>query len=249
MTSRRTVFLACLGLLWACGPEPLSGLGEGASDWIEKPTIVTIPTTVEGSPTLAAVAGVVWYNNNLTPVPGTSPAEVISGVFARSSPSDRFAQATPAEIAAALPEVAFPNLVPPEVKYITSQLVYDRSTGRLASDQVAAFGLWNVEPYTRSRSVGQVGVIDVTIDGAGADLIESGAADLTCGRFSTYAGECAESDVAGTPAWRFSDETGYTLIWYGGDYRYGLFLRIGTNPDFLAEVASSFRPLAALVGG
>ena len=241
--------LTLLALLVACGPEPLAGLGGGASDWIGEPTVPTVATTIGEEPTLIPVVQVEWYNDNLTPVPGTSPAEVIAGVFARSSPTDRFAQATPAEIAAALPELAFPSRVPPEVRFITSQLVYDRSTGQLATDQVAAFGLWNVEPYTQSRSVGQVGVINVVLDVAGADLIDSGAADLTCGRFASYAGECAETELGGLPAWEFTDETGSTLIWYEGDYRYEFFLRVGTDPELLPEVAASFRPLTTLANG
>ena len=244
----RTASLVACFLLAACGPDPLSGLGEGASEWIGEPTVSTLPLEEDEGPTLSSIGGVEWYNEDLTPVPGTSPGEVIAGVFARSSPSDRFAQATPAEMAAALPDMVFPSQLPPEVDFITSQLVYDRATGQLAEDQVAAFGLWIVEPYTQSRSVGQQGIYNVVYDPAGADLIESNAADLTCGRFSAYPGACEESDLDGLPAWLLTDQTGLTLVWYQGDFRYEMFVRIGVPEEIIYQVAGSARPLSSIVG-
>ena len=234
--------------LAACGPDPLTGVGEGASEWIGEPTVPTVPVDASSGSELPLTRNVDWYNENLSEVPGTTPSEIIAGVFARSSPQDRFAQATPAEIAAAVPDIWFPAALPPDVKYITSQLVYDRSTGQLAADQVAAFGLWVVEPYTRSRSVGQRGILTVVADPAGADLIESGAGDVSCARYTSFGGECLQIEVDEQPGWSLSDQTGSTLVWFNGDLRYELFLRVGVEPELALEVAESSRPLQNLIG-
>jgi hypothetical protein len=247
--SRTAGFLlaACTALA-ACGPDPLASVGEGASDWIGEPTVPTVAVDVNTGSELTLTRNVDWYNEDLSEVPGTTPTEIIAGVFARSSPQDRFAQATPAEIAAALPDIWFPAALPPDVKYVTSQLVYDRSTGQLAADQVAAFGLWIVEPYTRSRSVGQQGILTVVADPAGADLIESGAGDISCARYTSFAGDCVQIEVDDGPAWSLSDQTGSTVVWFNGDFRYELFLRVGVDPELAPDVAESSRPLANLTG-
>lgn len=245
--STRLALIWCL-VLTACGPNPLAGVGEGASEWISEPTIPTAPIDENSGSALTPTRNADWYNESLSEVPGTTPSEIIAGVFARSSPQDRFAQATPAEIAAALPEIWFPAALPPDVKYITSQLVYDRSTGQLAADQVAAFGLWIVEPYTRSRSVGQQGILTVVADPEGADLVESGVGDVSCARYTSFGGDCEQVEVSETPGWRLSDQTGSTLVWYIGDLRYELFLRIGVDPELTLEVAESSRPLQNLIG-
>jgi hypothetical protein len=232
--------------LLACGPDPLAQVGEGSSEWIQDPTVTTVVSPEEGGLALAPVVGSDWFNNDLAPVGGTSPAEIISGVYARANPSDPFVQATPAEIAIALPGVVFPSLAPPEVRYITSQLVYDLSDITLASDQVAAFGLWTVEPYTRSRSVGQQGVFTVVADDEGLAAMASGNADTSCARFLDQNVECAVNEVASRPAWELRDQLGTTLVWYGDAYRYELFLRSGVAPDLAIEMAESVRPLDSL---
>jgi hypothetical protein len=243
------IVLAGLALaLLACGPEPLAGIGQGASDWIGEPTVSTTPPTTDPGPALVPVGAATWYNESLTPVPGNTPTEVIAGVYARSSADDRFAQATPAEISTALPGIVFPSELPPDVEYITSQLVFDRTTGTLSTDQVAAFGFWVMEPYTQSRSVGQHGILDVAHDPQGSDLIEAGSADTSCGRFPSHEGECEETEVGTAPAWILSNQTGRTLIWYGGDYRYELFIRAGLDPSLLGAMAESALPLQSLAG-
>jgi hypothetical protein len=243
------IVLACLALaLSACGPEPLAGIGQGASDWIGEPTVSTTPPTTDPGPALVPVGAVTWYNESLTPVPGNTPTEVIAGVYARSSPDDRFAQATPAEISTALPGIAFPSRLPPDVEYITSQLVFDRTTGTLSADLVAAFGLWVVEPYTQSRSVGQHAILDVAFDPQGSELIQAGSADTSCGRFPSHEGECEQTEVGTAPAWILSDRAGNTLVWYEGDYRYELFIRVGVDPTLLGAMAESALPLESLAG-
>lgn len=209
--------------------------------------MVTVTSTQVGGSALAPVIGSDWFNNNLAPVGGTSPAEIISGVYARANASDPFVQATPAEIAIALPGVVFPSLTPPEVRYITSQLVYDLNNLTLAADQVAAFGLWTVEPYTRSRSVGQQGVLTVIPDDEGLAAVASGTADTSCARYIDQNVECTVQEVGTSPAWELTDQLGVTLVWYGDSYRYELFLRSGIAPNLAIEMADSARPLGSLV--
>jgi len=235
-------------LVTACGPDPLAHVGAGSSEWIQEPTVVTVASTQAGGSALAPVVGSDWFNNDLPPVGGTSPSEIISGVYARANTSDPYVQATPAEIAIALPGVLFPSLTPPEVRYITSQLVYDLNNTTLAEDQVAAFGLWTVEPYTRSRSVGQQGVFTVISDDEGLAAIASGTADTSCARYIDQELECSVREVGTSPAWELSDRLGTTLVWYGDSYRYELFLRSGVTPGLAIEMANSARPLSSLVG-
>lgn len=223
-------------------------MGEGSSDWIQEPTVVTVAPTQAGGSALAPVVGSDWFNNDLAPVGGTSPAEIISGVYTRASPSDPFVQATPAEIAIALPGVVFPSLTPPEVRYITSQLVYNLNNITLADDQVAAFGLWTVEPYTRSRSVGQQGVFTVIPDDEGLAAVASGTADTSCARYIDQNVACSVQEVDNSPAWELTDQLGTTLVWYGDAYRYELFLRPGIEPSLAIEMADSARPLSSLAG-
>lgn len=234
-----------MAVLVACGDDPFAHVGEGASRWIGRPTVTTTATTLAG-PGLAPISRIDWFNQDLAPVGGTTPAEIISGVYTRASPSDPFVQATPEEIALALPGLEFPSLLPPEVRYVTSQLVYDLNTVTLASEEVAAFGLWRVEPYTRSRSVGQQGVLTVVSDQEGIAALASGTADTSCGRYVDRNAECAVTTVGDRPAWELSDPAGTTLVWYGDSYRYELFLRAGVGPDLAVEIAESARPLETL---
>ncbi|MGH8925945.1 MAG: hypothetical protein ACRDWA_15110 [Acidimicrobiia bacterium] len=236
------VGLAVIG----CGEAPLAGVGGHSSDWIGEPTLATSETTAADGPSLSSVHRTEWWNGDLVPVGGTTPAEIIAGVYTRARSSDPYVQATPAEIAAALPGVEFPSQVPPEVRFITSQLVYDLSQLTLATDQVAAFGLWSVEPYTRSRSVGQQAVLTVVNDPEGLAAIASGMADTSCARYIDRQAQCSVVTVGEHPAWELANNLGLTLIWFSETYRYELFLRSGVNPSLASEMAESARPLSAL---
>lgn len=242
---RFPALIVCL-LVAACGEAPLSGVGGHSSEWIGEPTLASTETTASHGPSLASVHRTEWFNGDLAPVGGTTPAEIIAGVYTRARSSDPFVQATPAEIALALPGIEFPSQVPPEVRYITSQLVYDLSQLTLARDQVAAFGLWSVEPYTRSRSVGQQAVLTVVNDPEGLAAIASGMADTSCARYIDRQAQCAVATVKDLPAWELADNLGVTLIWFSETYRYELFLRSGVNRTLAREMAESSRPLSAL---
>lgn len=240
------LFASLFLVLAACGEAPLSGVGGRSSEWIGEPTLATTDTTASNGPTLASVHRTEWFNGDLAPVGGTTPAEIIAGVYTRARSSDPFVQATPAEIALAIPGVEFPSQVPPEVRFITSQLVYDLSQLTLAIDQVAAFGLWSVEPYTRSRSVGQQAVWTVVNDPEGLAAIASGMADTSCARYIDRQAQCAVQTVNDRPAWELTDNLGVTLIWFSDTYRYELFLRSGVNRSLALEMAESARLLSAL---
>lgn len=243
---KRSLLLVLVAGVLACGDTPFGDVGGGASDWIGEPTLVSAATTAADAPALVPVRRVDWFNGDLPPVAGTTSAEIISGVYARAQPSDPFVQATPAEISLALPGIEFPSQVPPEVRYVTSQLVYDLAQISLSSEQVAAFGLWSVEPYTRSRSVGQQGVLTVINDPEGLAALASGTADTSCARFIDRQAECAVTSVEGSPAWELTDRLGVSLIWYSATYRYELFLRSGVNSGWAVPMADSARPLDAV---
>lgn len=245
---KRSLLLLLAVFAFACGDTPLGDVGGGASDWIGEPTLPSTATTQSEGPALVPTRRVEWFSGDLAPVAGTTSAEIISSVYARARSSDPFVQATPAEIALALPGIEFPGEVPPEVRYVTSQLVYDLAQITLSSEQVAAFGLWSVEPYTRSRSVGQQGVLTVINDPEGLAGIASGTADTSCARFIDRQAECSVATVDEGPAWELTDRLGTSLVWYSDTYRYELFLRSGVNPGWAVPMADSSRPLDAVSG-
>jgi hypothetical protein len=245
---KRFLLFVIVLVVAGCGEAPLADVGDGASDWIGEPTLPTSGTTLAEGPALAPVRRVEWFNGDLSPVAGTTAAEIISGVYARARPSDPFVQATPAEISLALPGIEFPSQVPPEVRFVTSQLVYDLAQITLSTEQVAAFGLWSVEPYTRSRSVGQQAVLTVINDPEGLAALASGTADTSCARFLDRQAECSVTTVDGGPAWELTDRLGVSLVWYSDLYRYELFLRSGVNTDWAVPMADSARLLSSVSG-
>jgi hypothetical protein len=231
----------------ACGPEPLAGVGDHASRWINvspPSTQALAPTTVAPS-LLGPVSEVTWFNQDLEEVEGNYPGEVIAAVFRRGGGSDRFVQATAHEIASALPGVRFPALIPVSVRFITSQLVYQPGAPRLAEDFAAAFGLWTVEPYTRSRAAAQEGTLLVAEDPDEAAAVAAGAGDLTCARFADTS-RCSQVYLGAAPAWRLSNELGNTLIWYQSPFRYELFLRSDLGPEILTQMAEAAVSLSQL---
>lgn len=211
----------------ACGEAgPLDGVGGRASEWVHE---VEIPATV--APVVDAdvdnvglidTADVLWFNDDLEDEAAVADAEaVIAAVWARESGS-RFVQSSRVEVAAALPTIRFPGRIPPEVRWITSQLVFEASTGTLDGDTSAAFGLWQVEPY--SITDGRVGVLRVApaSPGVGAE----------------------RSDVVPILV-----PDGISLGWTEAGLRYELFCRSAVPEDVCHEVAASFVLLTGLLSG
>lgn len=208
----------------ACGEAgPLDGVGELSARWLQgasegqEPPGIVAAVDPDG---LAPASGVVWFNEGIEGEVVGDADEVVAGVWARRGGS-RFVQASPREIAAALPTIRFPSRVPPEIRWITSQLVFDEVSGGLDVDTSAAFGFWLVEPYTASEGRSMV----LRVGQAPADVPP------------------VRSDV--TP---ILVPEGVTMLWTEGGLRYELFCRATVPEDHCLEVARSTVPLVELGG-
>lgn len=242
---KRTLIFAAL-LFAACGDAPLGSIGQRSSDWVNEPTVVTtttVPTTV---PLVADASSLIWFNDDLGPGP-VEPEAVVAAVFARRE-GDRFIQASRAEIATALPGIDFPSRVPPLAEYVTSQLVIENS-GIISDNPSAAFGLWTAEPYTRSRSVGQMIVIRVYRDAQTIAELQDEDADASCARFADAAtGACTIEDVDGNQTWVLEGSGGTTLVFFDEAYRYEMFGRPFASLESLRQTVMSMEPLTASTG-
>jgi hypothetical protein len=229
------VILAAL-VLAACSEDSLNDLGAKSSDWIGRgasasagPSETVIPPSVDS-------AEVQWFNDGLDDdVVAGSQQAVIDQVTKRSNGPERYLQATRLEIAVALPALRFPRRLPAQIVAITSQLVVAPSGDRLDSDVYAAFGLWSVEPYTKSRSVGQRGTLVVGgVQGSSA-----------CERLGLVAGALCSDETVGTlDTTRIDAESGQTWVWSDAAYEYQLFLRgsLDSNEDDVRLMTSGFVP-------
>jgi len=217
------LLLATTILLAACGDAGLlDGLGDRSREIVYSDTTTTTTIVVddgESAPQGAVrAADVSWYNDQLgeaAPVP--IPSVVIADVWGRGDRVNRYIQASRAEIATALPTVEFPSLVPDEVGWVTSQLVFDTASATLDAGTSAAFGLWKVEPY--SFEEGDVAVLRVG-EASGPDR-ES-------------AGEIHYEIVP----------DGLSLSWVRGSYRYELFCRTSLAEEMCQQMAETAMPLS-----
>ena len=232
-------------VLAACSDAPLGSLGQRSSDWVGEPTVITtstIPTTV---PVVVDARVLTWFNDQLGGQFLDDPEALKTAVFARRG-GDLFIQASRDEIVALLPEIKFPSSTPYLSEYVTSQLVFDER-GDLASDPVAAFGIWSSEPYTRSRSVAQMIVISVSIDPETAAEVAAAGADNSCERYADRSNEvCAVTTVSGRPVWSLEAANGTTMIWFDEQYRYELFGRSYVTADALQRMVLEPVPLSEL---
>jgi hypothetical protein len=223
----RIVILAVLvgAVAAACGEAgPLEHLGEMTGRWV---TAATVPTTLPpavvvkiGDDGLVSSGDVLWANDDIATSGSISdPHAAIAGAWSRQIGS-RFVQSSRTEIAAALPTVKFPATIPGDVRWVTSQLVFDPATGLLDPETSAAFGLWTVEPYTAES--GRIAVLRVgaTPDGIGA----------------------AKSDVVPIVV-----PDGLSLGWTEAGLRYELFCRVSVPEDVCNAIVESFAPLGSLL--
>jgi len=210
-------------LLAGCGDAGLlDGVGErtravvhGATTTTTVPVALAAGAEDEG---LIEARDVLWFNDDIDPqYTGASP-EVVAAVWGRQLGS-RFVQASRREIAAALPSLSFPSLVPQQVRWVTSQLVFDEATGTLDPGTSAAFGLWTAEPYRSDTA--RVGVLRV--GRAQADDPESRS----------------EISVVAVP-------DGVSLGWTEAGHRYELFCRSEVSEALCLEVAASSVVLVGL---
>jgi hypothetical protein len=217
------VLLVTALFLAACGDQGLlDGLGDRSREIVYGDTTTTTTIVVDDgeSAPLGAIKAtdVTWYNDGLgeaAPVP--IPSVVIADVWARGDRVNRYIQASRAEIAAALPELEFPALVPDDVGWVTSQLVFDTASATLDAGTSAAFGLWADEPYSVEQ--GDVAVLRVGV--ATPSDREN-------------AGEVRHEVVP----------DGNSLIWVRGSYRYELFCRTSMAEELCKEMADAAAPLA-----
>ncbi len=222
---RVAAIVVLIGLVAAaCGEAGvLDGIGSKTRAFVEgdattTSTVVALPAGT-GDEGLVSATDVLWFNDDIATRSTGKPEEVVASVWKRKINS-RFIQASRAEIAAAMPAIRFPELVPSDVRWVTSQLVYDADTGLLDSETSAAFGLWSAEPYLSDRS--RLGVLRV------------GRAAV-----NTLA---ERSDIVPILV-----PDGVSLGWTESGYRYELFCRSSVSDELCIEVASSSTLLSDLL--
>jgi hypothetical protein len=242
LTIRTIAVLLLVGgmLMSACSDDPLADAGRLTNDWIgERSTAArdTTPSTA-APPAYRSASEVAWFNDFLTAdLRSADPAEALAAVWARRESGNKYVQAARTEIAGALPGVAFPELLPEDVEFISSQLLFD-GDGTLADDYMAAFGLWTAEPYTVSRSVGQYGILWVAVP----DPERSG-----CDRFSGRdIGACNAVVIGDMSGWVLKSGGDETLVWIAGDYQYEFFHRSHVAPETARLMAGALVPLIDL---
>lgn len=250
---RATMALAVLvSLSVACSDSALLDLGGRSSGWIGE-VATTVPSTTTSVPEATRPSAQVnWANDELgeAPPPDAEPSDVLAQVFARTGGESRFLQASRAEIAAVTPEVEFPAEVAAGVFYVTSQLVTESRTLRLANEPTVAFGMWSVEPYTRSRSIGQLAVLNVSTDAAAAEVANDPNTAPTCTAFSQVENRvCGIETFAEIPVWRLETENGVVHLWYTGSFRYELSARSDVDEEVLHEMVMAMAPLADQIPG
>lgn len=242
--SIRIVLVLALAIA-ACSESSLADVGQRSSGWIGDPDSEPVVIDPAGGPAVLRAVEVDWVNDEFgDAVVSGEPAAVIKSVVDRSSGPERYIQASRLEIAAAIPGMLFPDLVPPEVTAVTSQLVVASARDRLDDEVYAAFGLWTVEPYTSSRSVGQRGTYNV------AGL----SADSACDRLAAGAvAACTTETIDGFDVVRVDAESGQTWVWDDDTYEYQLFLRgsldnNGPVADYMLRSQVQFRTVADPTG-
>ena len=222
-------------LATACSDDPLSGIGGVTNDWIGS---ASGPAAESTTTTLRVVqfhsaSEVYWVNDVLAP-DGVEPEESLATVWQRREAGNKYVQAARTEIAGALPGIEFPDLLPDDIEFISSQLLFD-GDGTLANDYLAVFGMWTAEPYTVSRSVGQYGILWVTTPDPGLSGCEHFShLDLT---------SCETVAFEGMTAWRLEVGGSQTLGWLAGEYQYELFHRSQVDRATALRMAAGMIPL------
>lgn len=217
------VVLAFLAV--SCGEAGLlDGAGERTREYAqgETTTTVALPSVAVGAQGEAAVASVdvLWFNDQKDPQFRGEPVEVVAAVWNGRIGNSRFVQSSRGEIADALPTLKFPSLVPEQVLWVTSQLVYEEVSGLLDPDTSAAFGLWTTDPY--QSDTGRIGVLRVGL--AASDTIRQ------------------RSQVISIVV-----PDGLSLGWTEASMRYELFCRTEISQELCMEVAESFVAMSDLL--
>jgi hypothetical protein len=207
----------------ACGEAGLlDGLGDRSAQVIHGDTSTTTSTTEpeQADAPLGSVraSDVVWFNDGIADQAVGDPSFVIATVWGRGDGVTSVIQASRGEIAAALPGIQFPELLPDRVGWITSQLVYDVASATLGRDTAAQFGLWHLEPYTVDG--GRTAVMRVR-PATGSDTIGSIVPESTT--------------------------TGLTLSWVAESFHYRVSCPIELAEEYCWQLAESAMPLSLLL--
>jgi hypothetical protein len=223
---KKLLLLGCLALVVvSCGETGLlDGVGDRTRDFVEgqTTTTVSIPSVAAGQEGEAAVSAVdvLWYNDQKTPQFTGAPDQVVGDVWLNRIENSRFVQASRSEIASALPALTFPSLVPEQVRWITSQLVYKEALGTLDPDTSTAFGLWTTDPY--QSDTGRVAVLRVGLAPVDAPTQRSEIVPIAV-------------------------PDGLSVSWTDNTMRYELFCRSEISEDLCLEVAASSEPMRSLL--
>lgn len=232
---RKLTLVVLVVLLAGCGESPLAGLGERSSEWLGPDREhASVTEAVEQQPDLELVsaARVRWWNDRLSR-PSDPPLASLEAISSRRNPGDRFAQASRREIAAFFPDLQFPGKIPAEVRSVTSQLVLAASDASFEGDHIASFGLWTADPYTQSRTVGQLATITVF----------AGANDDPC----AIAGDDCKTEQVGTrTVGLIARSSGETVVWSDTQRTYEMFVRQAAAAAVPAML-ESITPISELV--
>jgi hypothetical protein len=224
MIVRRILVLVIAVLLTAACSDPLGGVGDLSRRVVHGDGTSTTSTTaapVDPGVALEEVGEAVWVNDDLDAGVGLISREaLITAVWSREDGTSAYVQASRSEIAAALPGIRFPRLVPTGVRWISSQLVYDRQSATLDPATAAAFGLWSEVPYSAPRNEAQLAVLRVGFDSFG---------------------DIEEGDISS-----FRVAEGRELSWSQGGYVYQLFCRTGVTEASCFAIAESTGLLSLL---
>ena len=211
-------------VLVGCGESGLlDGVGDATRGYVqgdETTTTTIVPVAAgTGDEGLIGATDVEWFNDDLPEQMTGTSEQVIGGIWLRELNS-RFVQSSRTEIAAALPAIMFPDLVPETVEWITSQLVFDETTGFLDPETMAAFGLWVSDPYQSDTA--RLGVLRV--GEAASDMLPT------------------RSEIVPIIV-----PDGISLGWTEAGHRYELFCRSDISEELCADVAHSAAPLSGLL--
>lgn len=247
----RTVAVVAIAAgLAACSDDALLDVGGRSGGWIGAVATTGSSTTTTVAALTRPAVDVVWSNDTLgdPPEPDDDADLILARIFARAGNDSRFLQSTRDEIAALVPEASFPGRVPAPVSHISSQVVIESRTLRLANDPLLAFGLWSVEPYTRSRSIGQVAVMNVYEDATAAEVANDPNSPPTCTAFAGVPDRvCGIESFADVPVWRLETQSTVTHLFYVGNYRYEIGTRPDVDEEMIHEAVMSMGPLVDLL--
>jgi hypothetical protein len=213
------VALAVVGT--ACGDNGLlDEVGARSQRAVVGETTTTITVVVDDEDAretpVSRSAELSWWNDKIVDQSRGEPSFVTQQVWERSDRQSTHIQASRVEISDALPGLVFPELVPGEVEWITSQLVFDTASGTLDLETSAAFGMWPVEPYS--------------VAGGSSAVLRVGVATAS------------QQEIYATPIPEFVED-GMTIFWADGVYRYELFCRFSLPEELCWRMQETSRSL------